>query len=58
MRFLDIAYGSLSEVETQLAIACDLGYIAEDKLVPVFAITEEIGKMLNGLIHSLQTKLP
>lgn len=58
LRFIDIAYGSLSELETQLEIALDLQYVSEDNLRPLLADTEEIGKMLNGLSQSLKAKLP
>lgn len=57
MRFLDIAYGSLAEIETQLYISCDLGYTQEDKITDLLDGYAEIGKMLNGLINSLEKKL-
>lgn len=52
LQFLSIARGSLSELETQLILAGDLGYwkkdqIVEDKVGMVFAL-------LGGLIKSLQ----
>lgn len=51
--FLSQARGSLFEVETQLLIAKDRGYInSMDALSPLI---EEIGKMLNGLISKLTT---
>ncbi len=55
LRFLDIANGSLSELETQLEIAHLLGYLPEfqDFLKQV----AHIRSMLTGLIHSLTTKL-
>lgn len=57
MRFLDIAYGSLAEVETQLYIACDLGYTTEQKILSLLDGYAEVGRMLNGLINSLDKKL-
>jgi four helix bundle protein len=56
IRFLDIAYGSVAEVETQLFIACDLGYTSEKKLELLFKEYSEIGRMTNGLISSLEKK--
>ena len=57
MRFLDIAYGSIAEVETQLFIACDLGYTTEKKIVSLLEDYAEIGRMINGLTSSLERKL-
>lgn len=57
MRFLDIAYGSISEVETQLYIAFDLGYITQEMLDPFLENYAEIGRMLNGLLTSLERKI-
>ncbi len=48
--FLYIALGSLAEVETQLLIANNLGYISEVQLGSLV----EIRKMLNGLIYKLR----
>lgn len=54
---LSIAYGSLMEVETHLQIAARLGYIAESLLDRLLLLSNEIGRMLNGLMQSLQRKL-
>lgn len=56
-RFLDIAYGSLAEVETQLFIACDLGFVTEKKVDGLLQDYAEIGRMLNGLINSLNHRI-
>lgn len=58
IRFLNIAYGSLCEVETQLVIAANLGLLALDKLDSLTTSTSEIARMLNGLVTSLESKLP
>lgn len=56
-RFLSIAAGSLSEVECQLLIACDLGY--EISLGTALAATDvfeqirEVRKLLSGLMMKL-----
>lgn len=57
IRFVDIAYGSLAELETQLFIAKELDYIAENILDEVLLKTAEIGRMLNGLSIKLKEKL-
>jgi len=52
--FLCHARGSVQELETQTLIAKELGYLqgeAADKIEP---LTNEAGKMLNGLISSLR----
>ena len=57
MRFLDIAYASVAEVETQLIIASNLGYTTEKQISSLLDGYSEIGKMLNGLLSSLEKKL-
>ena len=54
---LSIAYGSLMEVETHLQIAARLSYIDEALLGDLLIRTNEIGRMLNGLMQSLGRKL-
>jgi len=50
IRFLYIALGSLAELDTQLQIAKDLGFIKSDEYKKVSVKLNEIGKMLSGLI--------
>ncbi|WP_413511122.1 four helix bundle protein [Myroides odoratus] len=55
IRFLYISLGSLSELETQLMIACDLGFCRiEDCFLDMLI---SIRKMLLGLIKSLKLKM-
>ena len=49
VRFIEIAYGSLLEVETQLELACDLHYISEGDLDGVMALVDREAKLLSGL---------
>lgn len=54
LQFLSIARGSLSELETQILIAHDLGYLAECS-----ALVEQIDKifaLIGGLINSLRRR--
>ncbi|OMQ11754.1 four helix bundle protein [[Flexibacter] sp. ATCC 35103] len=44
-RFLEIAIGSAYEVETQLLISSDLGFINEEKTSELIHMLEEITKM-------------
>jgi four helix bundle protein len=48
-QFIGNARGSLAEVETQLEIAKDLGYIAEDTAKRLLLEVDEISRMLSGL---------
>ena len=52
-QFLIHARGSLLELETQLQIACNLGYLESQKMDVLKVKTVEIGKMLNGLIKAI-----
>ncbi|MGC2300699.1 MAG: four helix bundle protein [Acidobacteriaceae bacterium] len=50
--FISIARGSVLELQTQLAIAGELGFGQADLMENVRAHAEEVGKMLGGLIGS------
>lgn len=54
IRFLNIAYGSVADVETQLQIACNLAYIIQKDAQAFFAGYSEVSKMLSGLIARLE----
>ena len=54
VRYISIACGSLMETETQLQIACNLGYIEQAVVERLLADAAEIGRMLNGLSRSLE----
>ena len=47
--------GSLLELETQLSIARDLEYIEQPVFASLESQTEELGRILNGLINRFQT---
>jgi hypothetical protein len=51
---LDIALGSQAEVEVQLEIARRVGLLAPSDSERIQGIVEEVGRMLNGLIGSMQ----
>lgn len=55
-RFLFIAQASLSEVDTQIVIAQELGYLEKAKGQDVEARILELRKMLYALINSLPKK--
>ena len=52
VHFLYIAQGSRAELETQLELCELIGYISKERLEPVLMQTQEIGRMLSGLIKS------
>lgn len=56
IQFLKIARGSGAEVETQIIISKNLGFIEEVKSEELTSKITEIMKMLNGLINYLKTK--
>lgn len=60
VQFLRISRGSCAEVETQLIISKNLGFLNEEKSLKLNQDITEISKMLNGLINSLKqsTNLP
>ena len=54
LNHLDIALGSQAEVEVQLEIAYRLRFLPLAEYNRTQAAVEEVGRMLNGLIMSLQ----
>lgn len=53
-RFLEIAIGSIYEIETQLLIAFDLGYVNQLKLDELIHDLETIVKMISKFRSTLQ----
>jgi four helix bundle protein len=51
VQFLNIARGSLSELETHLLIAVDLAYMRSED--PVFELVSRVSKLLTGLHKSI-----
>ena len=54
--FLEIATGSAFEVETQLTIAKNLGYLKEEEIEPILAKLGKVERQLNQLIIMLNNK--
>jgi four helix bundle protein len=52
-RFLDIASGSLAELETILGIAQELGYIPPADFTRLDTLASEAGKTLYGLLRKI-----
>lgn len=55
-RFLLIARGSLEELKYQLLLAKDLIYMDEKKYIEILKLSKDVGRLLNGLIRSLDEK--
>ena len=53
---LYIAYGSNCELETQVLLSGDLGYIKSDDLEEIKQDISEVERMLKALIKSLENK--
>jgi four helix bundle protein len=56
VQFLCHARGSLCEVETQIVIARELAYISGEQEHLLTAKTDELGRILQGLIASIQRR--
>jgi four helix bundle protein len=54
LRLAGLALGSLAEVETQLLLAQRLGFAPEPRFASAFAIVDVTGRLLRGLIQSLE----
>ena len=56
LRFLSIARGSNAELQTQLVLACKLGYFQSEQIRETMNLTREISKMINALMISLNNR--
>ena len=50
--FLEVSYGSLMEVSSQLEIAEELGYITSEERADMDQLIEEVARLLSGLQKS------
>jgi len=57
LRFIDIAWSSLTEVEAILEIALELGYLKDRDFELLEDNRAEIAYLLNGLVKSLKIKI-
>jgi len=56
VRFLYIAYGSVCELETQMMISGDLGYVEKESLKELREEIGDVESMLKAMIKSLENK--
>jgi four helix bundle protein len=54
--FLKVALGSLAELETQLIIGKEIGFLTEDKLDILIDLIYEVAKMIKGLLSHILSK--
>lgn len=57
IHFLYIAQGSRAELETQLELSYRIGYTSEQQIQELIEHSNEVGRMLTGLIKTLKSKL-
>jgi len=50
--FIEMAYGSLMEVSSQIEIAEELGYVTADDRLSMDELIEEDSRLLSGLLNS------
>lgn len=55
LHHLSIANGSLNELETQLILSVRLSYITKDNAEPLWSLSQDVGRLINGLIRSLKS---
>jgi four helix bundle protein len=56
-QFLGHALGSVMEIETQILLAQDLGYLEKGKAENLLQRTAEVAKILHGLLRSLRIRM-
>lgn len=54
LQFLQIAFASGAELETQLAISKELRYLSDAKFEEINMVLQEVQKMLNALISKVK----
>jgi four helix bundle protein len=54
LNHISIALGSQSELETQIDLSCRLGFISKQSSEEILLMAAEVGRMLHGLVSSLE----
>lgn len=55
-KFLNISYGSCCEVRSMLYLALDLGYMDNNMFLELLNESNEVARLINGLIRSIVIK--
>lgn len=50
IQFYSMALGSTTELQNQLLVSKDIGYITKDQFMEIALLTVEVHKLINGLI--------
>ena len=58
LNFLWIANGSLAELETQVLLSIDLGFVSTSDASATLDLIGQVGRMLTGLRHAVEKTLP
>ncbi len=56
LQFYSISYGSVLELETQLILAHDFGYIPDAQFSIIEKLAEEVSRILHSMILKLNAK--
>ncbi len=54
IQFSKVSLGSNTELETQLSLSRDLGFIENNKFKQVYELNEEVGRLLSSYISRLE----
>jgi len=55
LQFLSIAKGSAGEVKSQLYVALDQSYLAQERFDELFRLADEVSQMIGGLMRYLRS---
>ena len=55
IQFLKVAFGSCAELETQISISKDLGYLKTSDFQKIYSLQEEVSKLLGAIIRKMET---
>lgn len=56
LQFLAMAHASLAEIETQLTIAVNIGYLENKQCAPAEVMAEKLSRGIKKLIKTLETR--
>ncbi len=57
VHFYSIALGSLTEVQNQILVSRDVGYISKEKFQKIAEQSVVVSKLINGLIKKSKTMI-
>jgi len=53
IQFLSMAKGSVSELQAQLYVAVDAGYLTKDQFQQIYSLSQSTGNLIGGFIRYL-----